>query len=109
MKASNYLECERRQRGPGTFQRTLISPDDGAKTLRVVMWELEPGVIRLIHAHPGAHGAIVLSGKGLASNGKEEIQLAKDNVFFFAPKEPHQITNNGNELLRYVLFNPLAT
>ena len=108
VKLCNYLECERTQRGPGAFQRTLISTDDGAKNIRILMWELEPGVTRPIHAHANEHGAIVLSGEGVISNGKEKIHIVKDNVFFLNSQEPHEITNNGKTLLRYVFFNPIA-
>ena len=108
MKLINYLDCKPIQQGPGAFQRTLLSTDDGAKNIRILMWELEPGVTRPIHAHANEHGAIVLSGQGVLSNGKEKIQISKDNVFFLSSQEPHEITNNGKTLLRYVFFNPIV-
>jgi quercetin dioxygenase-like cupin family protein len=108
VKLINYLDCKRNEQGLGAFQRTLLDNKDEAKNIRILMWELEPGVTRPIHTHANEHGAIVLAGNGVLSNGKEKIQLKKDDVFFLSSQEPHEITNSGKSLLRYVFFNPIA-
>ena len=40
------------------------------------------------------------------TDSPDQIQIVKDSVFFLGSREPHEITNNGNELLLYVFFNP---
>ncbi len=107
MKIHKYLECKGKEQGSGAFQRTIIGSDDGAKNIVALMWELEPGITRPVHAHANEHGAIVLSGTGVLSNGKEKVQLVKDDIFYLASQEPHEITNNGKGIFRYVFFNPV--
>jgi len=77
MKLINYLDCKRTQQGPGAFQRMLLSTDDGAKNIRILMWELEPGVTRPIHAHANEHGAIVLSVKGYYRMEKKKFRFQR--------------------------------
>ncbi len=107
MKVHKYPKCEGKEQGPGAFQRTIIGPNDGAKNIVAFMWELEPGVTRPTHSHANEHGGIVLSGTGVLSNGKEKVQLVKDDIFYLASQEPHEISNNGKEIFRYMFFNPV--
>jgi quercetin dioxygenase-like cupin family protein len=108
VKVHNLQNSERVQQGSGAFQSALISAKDGANNIIAFMWELDPGVTRPTHSHANEHGGLVLSGEGVISNGKEKIQIAKDDVFFLSSQEPHEITNTGKTVFRYVFFNPVS-
>ena len=109
MKVVKYLkEAERIQQGPGAFQSALISAKkDGSKNIISFMWELDPGVTRPTHAHANEHGGIVIDGTGVIFNGKEKTQVTAGDVFYLGPQEPHEITNNGKTVFRYIFFNPV--
>ena len=105
MRVGNYLNCERTERNPGAFQRALITADDGAVSFRMFVWEIEPGISRNPHSHPGEHAALVLSGKGLFRSGNRETQIEKDSVIFIASNEEHTFLNTGDEPLCYLLVH----
>ena len=108
MFVCNYQKAERVQQAPGALQSSVIGPKVGAKNIVSLMWELDPGVSRPTHAHANEHGAIVLAGTGILSNGKEKRQLVEGDVFFLSSQEPHEMTNNGNTVFRYIFFNPVT-
>ena len=107
MQIRPWESCEAAEREPGTFQRSLITPEDGVASFRMFMWEVEPGKSTRAHSHPAEHGAIVLAGSGVFVSGTTETPVAKDDVFCIVADEDHQFVNTGDETLRYVFFTQL--
>ena len=107
MKVRNYLDTKPIHELPGVVKREVITADDGAPHFCMLVFEVEPGSSTTPHSHWWEHEVFVLSGRGAVVGEQGETEMAKDSVVFVAPYEHHCFANNGNELLRYILLNPL--
>jgi len=104
IKVIKHDDVERLERSPGVYRRPLITKDE-AESFWMIMWEIEPGFERHPRAHPGEHGAAVVSGKGIFRSGEKEIPIERGSIVFVSGGEEHAFINTGKEPLRYILVH----
>jgi mannose-6-phosphate isomerase-like protein (cupin superfamily) len=87
------------------FRRTLkvlLSPalHPGLESLAAGFTILPPGGKSEVHGHTEGEMFFVCSGTGLIRVGDEEGILTPDTAVWGPPELPHQLINNGNEILK---------
>ena len=87
------------------FRRTLkvlLSPvlHPGLVALAAGFTILPPGGKSEVHGHSEGEMFFVCSGTGLIRVGAEEGKLIPDTAVWGPPQVPHQLINNGSEILK---------
>ncbi|MCD6399525.1 cupin domain-containing protein [candidate division WOR-3 bacterium] len=90
-----------------TYIRWLITEKDGAPHFAMRRFRVEKGGYTPFHKHSHEHEAYVLSGRGVARVGNEEVPLEKDRFVFVPPNVPHQFLNKGEEDLIFLCIIPI--
>ncbi len=87
--------------------RWLIGRQTGANTYAMRIFEIAPGGIVPLHAHPEEHEIFVLNGKAKLL-GDIEATAKKDDVVFVPSNEPHGYDNTeGKDIFRFICVIPL--
>jgi len=113
MKIRNYTRVERRdaflkENAKGVSIRVAISEEDGAQTLTMSIFELDPDGYTPLHEHSHEHAVFVLRGSGKMIDGKKEHILSKDDVVFVPANQKHQIKNTGDSVLTLINVVPIC-
>jgi uncharacterized cupin superfamily protein len=78
----------------------------------VQICRIPPGVSRCpYHSHTAQWEYFqVISGSGTVRHKDGVAKIERDDVFLFAPEEPHQLINNGSEVLVLLIVadNPIG-
>ena len=90
----------------GVSMRVVISQNDGAPNYVMRVFDIRPGGHTAYHTHAWEHEVYVLEGKGIVREGEKEHPLEKGDFVFVAPEEPHNFTNTGDSLLRFICVVP---
>jgi mannose-6-phosphate isomerase-like protein (cupin superfamily) len=93
--------------------RLLISPelDPTQKDIACGMVEIPPGSNSDFRGHDEGELFIIVSGKGKARVGEEEIKLAPFTAFYAKPGVPHQTFNTSDKedlVMFFVLVSPFG-
>ncbi|MBN2124559.1 MAG: cupin domain-containing protein [Deltaproteobacteria bacterium] len=88
--------------------RWLINKGTGAENFAMRMFEVEPGTKAGPHSHSGEHEVFILEGKGVMKGREEEFPIAPGSVVFIPSHEPHQLSNPGPEVMRYLCMIPIV-
>lgn len=88
--------------------RWLITKETGAKNFAMRMFEVEPGSKAGPHSHSWEHEVFILEGKGVMKGRDEEFPIAPGSVVFIPSYEPHQLSNPGPEIMRYLCMIPFV-
>lgn len=82
--------------------RVLFDPSTtGTKQMSIWLTTFEPGKGPGLHTHPEPHEELlfVLNGKGIERVGEEVREVQTGDAIFIPPNTPHEIVNNGDDLL----------
>ncbi len=101
-----FTAVEAQPAGPGVTMRVVIGPDEGAPTFTMRVFEVQPGSATPLHSHWWEHEVFVLSGKGLARRGADEVPIAHGSTVFVPGGELHQFKNAGDDVLRFICVIP---
>ena len=95
------------------FRRTLkvlLSPllHPGLESIAAGFTIIPPGGKSEVHGHVEGEMFFVCSGTGLIQVGNEEGMLIPDVAVWGPPQVPHQLINNGSEILKilWILIPP---
>jgi len=93
-----------------TTLKELAGPSTGSKGLAVRLGQVEPGGGAELHTHDDSdHCFCVLEGILTVTDGKESWTVKAGQSLYIAPGEPHQVTNQGGGLLRYLVITSPIT
>ena len=88
--------------------RWLVGKQTGAKTYAMRYFEIKPGGIVPVHAHPEEHEIFILEGEAEVLGGEEGAVAKKDDVVFVPSNLPHGYDNtNGAKSFRFICVIPL--
>jgi len=90
------------------MMRWLIGKRTGAKTYAMRHFEVKPGGIIPLHAHPEEHEIFVLEGEAKVLGDVEGLVAKKDDVVYVPSDLPHGYDNaNGSKPFRFICVIPL--
>lgn len=113
MPKANADEMEWREydHGEAAFRRKQLSEAAGSEQLGASLYELDPGKRSWpYHYHTANEEAVyVLAGEGLlrADDGEQEIAAGDFCAFPADERGGHQIVNDGDEVLRYLMVSTM--
>ena len=110
MIARHYTEVEAGEatEAKGVSLRVVIGEKEQAPNFVMRVFDVEPGASSPRHSHDWEHEVFILSGKAKAYGGGREVSLSPGYTVFVPPREEHQFTNDGDELLRFICLIPLS-
>ncbi len=95
--------------GPGVekaWKRVCISPKEGWDGYVMRVFELEPGGMAPLHAHPWPHINYFLNGQGTVTLEGKDIEVGPGSFSYIPANSVHQIKNRGAEVFRFICIVP---
>lgn len=90
------------------MMRWLIGRRTGAKTYAMRHFEVQPGGIIPLHAHPEEHEIFVLEGEAKVLGDVEGLIAKKDDIVYVPSDLPHGYDNtNSSKPFRFICVIPL--
>jgi quercetin dioxygenase-like cupin family protein len=84
----------------GGLIRWVVWPKTGARNVTLHYAVLEPGQKFASHKHDYSEDVItVIQGKGRIRTDKEDSEIEAGMVVYVDAKEPHEVTNTGDEAM----------
>ncbi|MDQ7779070.1 MAG: cupin domain-containing protein [Planctomycetota bacterium] len=90
----------------GMAVRWLITRSDGAKTVLMRVFEVEPGGDSPFHSHTWEHACFVLDGKGKITCEGKTLDLEPGVALFVPPKKLHRVESIGTTPLKVLECAP---
>lgn len=93
----------------GTLNKRLIGRDTvGAKSVEILLGQIQPGKGALPHAHPGIEQVCyLLQGRAIATLGDRQQEMEPGDCCYFPADTPHSFTVIGDETARLlVVYSP---
>jgi len=110
MKHFHYYEAEENAvtdyNSKKTAIRVFITKEE-APNFIMRRFEIKPGGVIGVHAHPAEHEIYVLSGEMYLTDdkGKKE-KVGKDEFIYVPPNEPHGYVNESKETAIFICVIP---
>ncbi len=108
MKVAHYTDtpAEDVPGAPGATVRWVIAERDGAPHFAMRIFEIPPGGASERHSHWWEHEVYILAGRGHAYSAEGDRPFAEGTVLFIPGGEAHQLTNDGDGVLRFICLVP---
>ena len=91
----------------GTTIQWIWGEDDNVPNFFLRRFEITPGNQIGLHNHLEEHEIFILSGEGIAFNGKgEEAQIKANDSLYIPPNEYHGYKNTGKTELIFLCIIP---
>jgi mannose-6-phosphate isomerase-like protein (cupin superfamily) len=89
-----------------TFNRKLVSFEDGIKNFEVIIGEMEKGGLGLPHVHDDIEQVMyILEGRMYVEINGEQAELTAGHAVWIPEKTIHEAKNIGPGTLRFVVIN----
>ncbi len=86
--------------------RFIFDENTGAKYLIMRIAEIPPGGKVSKHVHADEEQAyLILEGEGIVVIGNKSYRVKKGYAVFIPLNTPHEVINDGTNILKYVFFN----
>lgn len=92
----------------GVTMKVLMSDKDGAPNYAMRVFEIQPGGHTAYHTHAWEHEVYVLEGRGIVRQGDKNHPLDEGTFVFVPPEEPHNFSNSGESVLRFICVVPIT-
>lgn len=100
------LEEVKTEGAANTRIQWIINREHGAHNFLMRRFVLAKNGTTPLHSHAYEHEIYVLSGRGLVTDGKNEIALAKDSAVFVPAGQSHQFKNANAEDFVFLCMVP---
>jgi quercetin dioxygenase-like cupin family protein len=86
----------------GVRRKRLLNPDNSSKRFALRAYIIEPGGHTSFDIHSHEHGVYILRGEVSVKVDDQELILRSGDVLHISGNEPHQFTNRGAALVKFL-------
>jgi quercetin dioxygenase-like cupin family protein len=92
--------------GVGVRKGSLITEGDGAPTVAMRLFEIEPGGHTPWHAHDWEHVVYIVDGRGTLKTEHGDADFEPGDALLVPPNDEHNFVNRGEGRLRFLCIVP---